>query len=551
MKTEGTCRAAVVDLLYRPDLAVGVDAMDIDKLQGLSDELRKLARQAFIEIGRENHPEALKLANEIEPLPVEPQKDFLLGAIRIDAGGGLRDESEVSRGIELYENHVHEFESEGMQAVSKLSFFYCLGNGYAAAAKIKRQADDHYGCFQKTKTDFHAAMQQYRNALQYASRDRTTTQTYINLGNNLDALGRCLEALECYENALSITPDCGQALGNKGLCLKYYAAISGKHWPVFLSEAHYFLDMALRSSNTPQYARGAFATAKQEIEKILGDRLLTSPFSPKYKNPGKSQVERDLLDFGLKHRLCLNACNYCSSRCNTALGDTFTLKSMRVPISVDLDDDPFLKIQNWMNQMRLAYATARYILFLATEAPYYDDFVLSRVLIVETLDYSSHGIGIEMLKIAFKSFYSILDQIASVVNEYLKLGLKGFKVSFNRVWYEEGMRKKDVARMIVDTGSFPLNALYNVHYDCEEGGPYEKLRLMRNCLIHGFVYVTEFESKPTDDKMNEEELATWTFELAQVVRNAVAYLMFFLWKATKDAADTDSMLPTITLEERQ
>lgn len=529
--------------------------MENDKPPEASKELQVLAMQASMEIGRENHEAVLKLADEIEALPEEPGKTIVLSGLLIDAGDALGDESVVRRGIELLEKHRREYESEDKQSGAKLIYFYYLGNGYAATAKMKRDADSKYGIFQQTKSDFYEAIQQYRKALQYASRDMNTIQTYVNLGNNLDAHGRCLEALDCYEGALAISPDFGMALGNKGLGLKYLARISGKHWVLVLSEAHHFLDLACKSHNTPEYAKKDFAKAKQEAERILGDKLIPPPFSKKYENPGDSQAEKDYLGYGLIHGLYLNACNHCSQQCNRAIEDTFKIETMVVPVSTDFDDDPFLRMQNWMNQIRVAYATARYLLFQATQSPDDHEFVLKHVTIMETMDYSLYDFETELLKVSFRSFYSILDQIAWILNDYLRLGIPLNKIYFNNVWYEKKNGEWVVRPGILATQSWTLNALYDLNYDLGNSDYYKQLRKMRNCLVHRFIHVRDFQENPTEDEMDKRELEDRTIELAKLVRNAFAYLMFFLWKDTRDEVAKKKasglILPQMTLDKRE
>lgn len=506
----------------------------LDMSQKKGDELKKLAKQASIAIGQENYALALRLAEDIEELPSEPGKEMVLSGIWIDAGAALADESVVRRGIERLEKHVREYESKDKHASDKLTYFYYLGNGYSETAKMMRVVNPQYGFFQQTKSDFYKAAQSYRKALRYTSRDIGTTATYVNLGNVMDAQSRCLEALECYEKALSISPDFGMALGNKGLGLKYYARISGKHQVAFLSEAHNLLDLACKSRNTPEYAKNDFIREKKEIEKYLGDKIAPPPSTQKFKNAGDLQLEKDYIDYGLRHGLYLNACNFCSQQCNEAIEDTFTIETMIVPTSTDLDNDPFLRMQNWMNQIRVAFATARYLLFQATAATIDHEFVLKHVRIMETLDYCLFDFETELLKVAFRSFFSILDQIAWILNEYLKLGIRLSKIYFSDFWYEKKDGETVVRKEILGKQSWTLNALYDLNYDLLKSDYYKQLRMMRNRLIHRFIYIRDYCVNPTADEMDKRELEGRTIELAKLVRNAVAYLMFFLWKDARD-----------------
>ena len=534
----------------------------MDESLGVSGRMKELHERAQLETHSENHAEALKLAAEMEALPYEPRKEILLGGVWINSGSALGDEQIIQRGIGLLEDHVQEYESEDRGREDKLVFFYYLGNGYSETAAIKRRADKQYGFFQQKKSDFHLAAECYRKALDYDSHDFVTTQVCVNLGNSMDHQGRCLEALDYYEKALTILPDFGMALGNKGLGLKYYARISGKRQVLVLSEAHHFLDLALQSKTTPPYARDRFLKAKEEIERALGDKLIKPPFSAKYKNPGKSQIEKDYLDFGLRHGLYLNVCNFCSQRCNKAIEDNFTLETMVVPVGTDLDNDPFLRMQDWLNQMRVAYATARYLLFQAIESSDDLSYVLRHVLIMETLDYSIYDIQIELLKVAFRSFYTILDQIAGIVNEYLGLGIGMRNVYFSSVWFEtvceEGEKKKKktvVRQQFLDKKAWTLNALYDLNFDLAHSDYYKQLRQMRNRLIHGFVSVRDFQANPTPDNLDKRELEIRTLELAKLVRNAIGYLIFFLWNDTqRDAREREAagqLLAPMTLERRE
>lgn len=531
--------------------------MDIDNLPGLSDELRKLARQAYFEIGRENYSEALQLADQIEQLPPEPYSDFLQGAIRIDGG---QDELEVSKAIELYRKHEPEFESDERRipgSMSSPSFYYNLANGYAGLARLKRKKNKHYDYFQKTRTEFDYAKEYFRKALGSPKIiGRQKSLAHISLGSCLDDVGRTLDALECYDAALTVTPNSGEAQGHKGQCFYNLAWYSRKNLRLFLSESHYLLKIGVDSSDAPPFAKPTWSRLMSDIEKRLGDKIIEPPFNPKYENPGTTQVEKDYLDFGFKHKLYLNVCNYCSQRCNKAIKDTLNVESMVVPVTTDFENDPFLRLQNWMNQIRLAYATARYLLFQATQAPYDNDFVLKPVLIMETMDYSIYDIDTELLKVAFRSFYSILDQIAWILNEYLVLWIDLDKIYLSNAWYEIRGKKKHRERFvrpqILATDSPTLNALFDLNFDFENSESYNQLRKMRNCLIHRFVDVTDFQMNPTEDKLDKRELERRTIELAQIVRNAVAYLMFFLWKDTKEAAaNKDSILPTLTLDKRE
>lgn len=506
---------------------------DCQLLIFLPIQIRLFHRQAYASIARGDYAGAVMIANGLSQLPRDYATDLMIGAIRIDAGGRLHDQSEVLKGIELYERYTAKHEGKDIKEAATSSYLYNLANGYTALVEAKRDeakrisGDDTYHYFKPT--EYEDAKKYYRQALGLDPQDPSlTTQLNVNLANCLDELGRGLDALEYYEEALSITPDFGMALGNKGHCLWHYAEISGRKKIITYSEAHHLLDEALKCDLSVR-DRKDFAWYKNNIERKLGPKLMQPPFAAGFVNPGMTQVERDWIQFGLDHRLYLNACNYCPGRCNAAIEDSFTLETM----APNIDDESLLKYQDWFNQIRYAYATARYLLFIAITDPYDDDSFLDRVLKADTFPHRVCDLQTELLKVCFKSFYSILDQLAFILNEYLGLGEEPVDISFNKIWYVNNQVGQEVRPAFINTYSKALNGLFNLNLDLAKDGGYIHLREMRNCIVHRFLTVADCWPEATAESLDEEELWDRTFELARITRNAIAYLMFFLWKDTK------------------
>ena len=74
-------------------------------------------------------------------------------------------------------------------------------------------------------------------------------QILTNLANQLNTVGRCVEAIAIWTRALSINPAFGMALGNRGYGLTQYARslYDNGHRGVFLYFAHNDLSAALSS----------------------------------------------------------------------------------------------------------------------------------------------------------------------------------------------------------------------------------------------------------------------------------------------------------------
>jgi len=138
-----------------------------------------------------------------------------------------------------------------------------------------------------------------------------------------------------------------------------------------------------------------------------------------------------------------------------------------------------------------------------------------------------HNIYIQLLKASFKSLYDTLDKIACFINDYLGIGIPETKIDFRRIWYSE-MKTKAMHKKITDTKNFSLNALFEMHRDFEEG-PYKKLRDTRNALTHRFVNVRMFQEAEDAGNMTEQTLFKQTLELAKLTRNAIIYLLQFVY----------------------
>src|SRR5438270_5231976 len=75
---------------------------------------------------------------------------------------------------------------------------------------------------QKVKTFFRNALSAVKDQNPHLEK-----QLWVNYGNCLDCLGRGVEALYAYEEALKIDPKFAMAIGNKAITSRHFATISG------------------------------------------------------------------------------------------------------------------------------------------------------------------------------------------------------------------------------------------------------------------------------------------------------------------------------------
>lgn len=491
------------------------------------DQLYLLIRQKMDSV---NFEEALSLTRKLQSLGEHTASHNTYGFIinlsglLIDIGSALTRENIVQEGIDLLKK---DFDTITGNAKYSLAAYYSLANGYSSIAHFKRRKGPSVLYFKET--ELNQACSLYRAALECGSDDPLiNSQIWVNVGNCFDDLGRNIDALDCYEKALTGKRDHAMALGNKGVGLYSYAIAAGDHQGTFLVEAYSLISQALKlgvnSEAVPQFER--YLEAIRNRFKGKEYLLEESPKYPGYKIIAESEFERFLVKFCLDNKLYLNICNHCQ-RCDAAIGDTAVIRKMIVRLVNTSGEswpkgDQYLRLSAYFNQIKQDYVTARFLLILSKYKGLNLQFVDKHVKIINTFDYSVHNIRAELVKSAFKGFYDILDKIAFFINDYLGLGIREEKIDFRMVWYSG--KGKEIREQIRNTSNSSLNALFDIHRDFEEG-IHKRLRLIRNGLTHRFINVGM-----ADDELSITEyvLVERTLELAKVARNSILYLLQFV-----------------------
>ncbi len=492
------------------------------------DQANELAQQASQKMDAGDFEGALNLAYRIQSLGSDYRVSYLVSGLLIDIGFALVREEIVKEGVELLEK---DFESIISCKEYAPTTYYNLANGYYNLFRFKVEKNPNAAYFRETELD--QARIYYRQALEYDLQNKVfASKIWVNLGNCFDTLGRVVDALECYEEALKWKPDHGMALGNKGIALRYYALVSGEHQATYLIEAYFLLSQALKLGVPPETV-DTFSQYLEDIKRRFPDKgtLEKPPQYPRYRIDAESDVERFLVEFCLKNKLFLNVCDFCQ-KCGAAIGDTAVIKRMIVemrkePKKNSLRDNRYLRLSEYLNQIKQDYVSARFLLVLSKYQGLNLNFVDRHVTIIDTLDQCMHSIYIQLVKTSFKSFYDILDKIACFINDYLELGIHETRVDFRKIWYID-LKKKELRQKIEERKNPSLNALFDIHRGFRRDGPYERLQDTRNALTHRFVNIRT--SQEFEDKKNitEGTLVKRTLELARIVRSAIIYLLYFV-----------------------
>jgi tetratricopeptide (TPR) repeat protein len=237
-------------------------------------QLRKLCDLASRAMNRGSYHEALSLVNQIKNLGSHYLISHVVGALLIDIGTAVGKIDLIEKGKQLILKDLEKITSDAEYAQAA---HYNLANAYSAISNLEVIKNPRLLFFKGTNLD--SAKLHFLKALELKSTDRIlTTQILVNLGNCYDKLGRVVDALECYDQALNLKKDFGMALGNKGISLLRYAVLCGEHQGTFILEAYSLLKSA-QNSGVYAEARDDFISWAKLIEERYSKNCLASKLS--------------------------------------------------------------------------------------------------------------------------------------------------------------------------------------------------------------------------------------------------------------------------------
>ncbi len=155
----------------------------------------------------------------------------------------------------------------------------------------------------------------------------------------------------------------------------------------------------------------------------------------------------------------------------------------------------------------------------------------------------SGELNVELIKMTYKNFYSILDKIAVFLQAYLELPLQVHQVDFATIWTE---KKSNRIRQefLAHPQNLSLLALYNIKLDVYGSRSFDyvideqtkDLQRIRNFIEHKVIVIRDGEMTYDNYQLqiSKRELEINTIRLAQLVRCAIIYLCNFVMHAEYD-----------------
>lgn len=423
---------------------------------------------------------------------------------------------------------------------------YFRANAYAARSHITNvRTSQSWEC-----TELQDEMLALSRAIShpgFAMQDKwRRSQILTNRANVLQLVGRSIDAISGWDDALRIVPQFAMAQGNRGAGLKYYAGtVVDYHQRVILAlHAYDSLHSATAQDVVyervdPQPVIAHFKTLADQIEGELNVEAARAMQRLDEGEAGRSKSERSYRQWCLDKRLFLCPLNELGPHL-IAASDDLMLPGITEAVDERPEDYSPPPIIGFYSQMKQEYTSARYMLFegLSSTKIHFSD---RNVSLTDTLDYPIYSLASERVRTAFRIAYSLLDKIAFLVDRYWKLGKDPKHITFKNVWMVE--RTNRLLSQLENSTNGPLRGLYWLSKELFDdqlkrttAEDARELHAIRNALEHTYLRVIDGWARPfmlgTPNasefgiSIGSDELEAKAIRIMQIARSALLYVSF-------------------------
>lgn len=462
----------------------------------------------FIDLDKVNSEEDVLIS--LKSQQETPKLQYVIARLLFDLGVENDELDKIDESIKIFE----EIKEQDFDFVN-----YYLGTLYLAKYYL---LNPKY-LFDSDKLLFNSKLYLKQELL--SNSPETFREVSVNLGIVYNILGRTIEALDCFDNVLKYH-NSTYALYNKAYALYTYSFFS-INYSLIICDAYKCFKMVLDDDNFSHEMKVKSKGYIDEILNVFDEEFLEGESDEEIKIEVEDDFEWFMVNYCWKNRLYLNLCNFCQ-RCNNSIGDTIVIEKMINEISEGTENDSFLVLSMYLNQLKMDYVSARFLLILSQYECFDLEIITKHVFVVDTQFNEENNIRIQLLKDAFKNFFNILDKIAYFMNDYLELGIGQDRVNFRSVWFKykyNKQKKRNIKfhnKKLIDMDNVGLTALYDIYLELEYGNEREYLRKTRNSLTHKYLRIV---GNSNENSKTVEELHKETIEIAILAKNAIIYLM--------------------------
>ena len=342
----------------------------------------------------------------------------------------------------------------------------------------------------------------------YPNAFRTSCRAYLCLANAYDHLGRFCEAQQYYRMALLDTCNTQEVERNQGFAYANMHSFWTDEEPFIVRKAQQIIRkyQQFYDSLSP-YFRQICSWPSPSLDAPLVD----------YNNIQDGEYEKWICH----HYLRINRFNDVEPDSMLSLCD-----NVKLPVIVDTPE--------------------KKALYESTFEEIKGSFISTRKILYSIINEDKNSVNMEMLKMAYKNFYSIFDKIAMFLSNYLDIKLKSYEVDFAKIW---NCKNGDIRQEILaHSQNMPLLGLYNIKLDVYGmktdwyvvDEQTKDLKMLRNYMEHKSIIIKDEPMSHTEYQLtiSKQELELNTIRLAQLVRCAIIYLCNFVMHAEYDKHDS-------------
>lgn len=487
-------------------------------------EINNMLRTIYGLISKGCYKEALEYFRNIEVKYFSEEIiRFNKMSILIDIGSGLKREDLILEGINTGKPLLVKDKYKKHEA----SMNYNIANGYMALFNI-----NEYG----KGIEKILLSENLRNAKYYLRKSiecinlgyLKSKQLWVNYGNFLDSIGRGIEALYAYDEALMSDSNFSMAIGNKAKALCYFADISGRYRDSIYTEAYQMLKSIVNKQDLVEsgtiIAKQAFERKMHKIEGMVKDKkILDRKIKYKIYNVKKiSHFEKYYIEYCSNNKLYLNF-HVHNNKCEAAIVDPIFIN---IVTKID-DNSTFYDLAKYINQIKEDYIIARLLLVQSQYKRTDFNNISKRTIFIYPSDYSQFNLYYGLLKHAFTAAYNILDKIAVFINKYYELGYKEKEVYFRTIWEKDSK----IDNKILQSKNISLYALYDIYKDFKYGYN-EHINGIRTALTHRKLVIYNLDTgediKKEKDNIYYEDMVRETINMLKLAKSAVIYTINFV-----------------------
>lgn len=338
----------------------------------------------------------------------------------------------------------------------------------------------------------------------YLNAFRASCRAYLCLANAYDHLGRFCEAQQYYRMALLDSTNTQEVERNQGFSYANMHAFWPEEEPFIVRKAQQIIRKYQQffDGHSP-YFRQICSWPSPSFDAPLID----------YDNIQKGGYEKWICH----HYLRINRFNDVEPDSMLSLCD-----NVKLPVIVDTPE--------------------KKALYESTFEEIKGSFISTRKILYSIINEDKNSVNMEMLKMAYKNFYSIFDKIAMFLSNYLDIKLKSYEVDFAKIW---NCKNGDIRQeILVHSQNMPLLGLYNIKLDVYGmktdwyvvDEQTKDLKMLRNYMEHKSIIIKDEPMSHTEYQLtiSKQELELNTIRLAQLVRCAIIYLCNFVMHAEYD-----------------